>query len=351
MKRYVGIFLTALLVFLMTGQCLAISRGEACIEDNGYYDTEVTDAAPGDTVYIALMKKSDEHDDYKISSKDKPDQAELRNVKVYRISDDKKVNLVSNGEIDIVAEEVEDGVEWYFAQMPIKSVDLDDYPDDGYYIVGTLRVTRKSGKTFDIDLEETLKTISFSDAESNGKLKKTAQLYRFKSNKDIELEFPNGKGHFEGKTKKAIDVFASMSHAKVSAIEKKNDDAKLTFYIGNGAEFEDIKNGKIVIQADEDDYLYEIKSGSLKNRTSWYDEDEEAFIIETDTLGSYVVSDEKLSSTYDDGDEDDDDNSDDYDYVYDSEEDEEEYVDEDEKKTETPYYDVVITNPLTGVEN
>jgi len=348
MKKFVRTVSVVLLAVLMAAQCYAISRGEAYIEDNGYYDVEITNAAPGDTVYIALMKKSDDHDDYTISSKDKPDEAELRSVKVYRISDDKKVNLVENGELDIVYEEVEDGVEWYFAQMPIKSVDLEDYPDDGYYIEGTLRVTRKSGKTFDIDLEETLKTISFSDAESNSKLKKTAQLYRFKSNKEIELEFPNGKGHFEGKTKKAIDVFASMSHTKISAIEKKNDDAKLTFYIGNGAEFEDIKNGKIVIEADDDDYLYEIKKGSLKNRTSWYDEDEEAFIIETDTLGSYVVSNEKLSTSYDyDDDEEDENEDDDYEYVYDSDDDD--YEDDDDEY-ERPYYDHVLINPVTGVE-
>ena len=349
MKRFVKTLLVVLLSFLMAFQCLAASRGEAYIEDNGYYDVEITNAAPGDTVYIALVKKSDEHSDYNISSKDKPVEAELRNVKVCRFSDDKKVSLVKNGELDIVYEEVEDGVEWYFAKMPIKSVDLDDYPDDGYYIEGTLRVARKSGKTFDIDLEETLETISFSDAERNTELKKTAQLYRFKSNKEIELEFPNGKGHFEGKTKKAIDVFASMSHTKISAIEKKNDDAKLTFYIGNGAEFEDIKNGKIVIEADEDDYLYEINKGSLKNRSSCYDEDEEAFIIETDTLGSYVVSDSKLSTSYSyDDDEDEDEDSDDYVYEYDEEDDEDYEQDDDEY--ERPYYDHVLINPVTGVE-
>ena len=346
MRSFIRNLTVVLLAVLLTVQCYAISRGEAYIEDNGYYDLEITDAAPGDTVYIALVKKSDDATDYKISSKDKPDEAELKNVKVCRISDDKKASLVKSGELDIVYEEVEDGVEWYFAKMPIKSVDLDDYPDDGYYIEGTLKVTRKSGKTFEIDLEETLETISFKEAEDKNELKKTAQLYRFKSNKEVELEFPNGKGHFEGKTKNAIDVFAAMSHTKISAIEKKNDDAKLTFYIGNGAEFENIKNGKIIIEADEDDYLYEIDSGSLKNRTSWYDDYEEAFVIETDTLGSYVVSDSKLSTSYDEDDEDDSSDDDDYEYVYEDDEEDE----EDDEIDERPYYDHVLINPVTGVE-
>ncbi len=346
MRKFIKTLLPVMLAALLTVQCYAASRGNAYIEDNGYYDMKITNAAPGDTVYIALVKKSDDYSDYSISSKDKPVKAEIRSVKVFRMSDDKKVSLVKTGNLDIVYEEIEDGVEWYFAKMPIKSVDLEDYPDDGYYIEGTLRVTRKSGKTFDIELEETLETISFSDAESNTELKKTAQLYRFKSNKEIKLEFPNGKGYFEGKTKSAIDVFASMCHTKITAIEKKNEDADLTFYIGNGAEFKNIKNGKIVIEADEDDYLYEINSGSLKNRTSWYDEDEEAFVIETDTLGSYVVSDEKLSSTYDYDDEeqdeeDEDDSEDGYDYVYDSDD----YDDDDEI-----YYDHILINPVTGVE-
>ena len=351
MKRKFTVVLTVILAMLFAVEGFAVSRGKAYIEDNGYFDEEIKTPAPGDTVYIALVKKSDEEDDYEIDSDDKPSKAELKKVEVIGISDDEEYDLIENGKLSIVTEDADDGIEWYFAKLEIDDIDLDDYPDDGFLVSGTLKVTRKSGKTFEIDLEKTFDGINFTDAEKNSELKKTAQLYRFKSNKDIKLEFPNEKGWFEGKTKKAINVFAAMSHSKIRAIQKKNDDAELVFYIGNGAEFEDIRNGKIVIEADDDAYLYEIDSGKLKNRTSWYDDDEEAFIIETDVLGSYVVSDEKLSTSYDydddddNEDEDDDEDDDDYEYVYDEDEE-----DEDDDYFDRNYTSVVITNPVTGVE-
>jgi len=348
MKRKLTLVLAVVLSLLMAVEGFAISRGRAYIEDNGYFDEEVRTPAPGDTVYIALVKKSDEQDDFKIDSDDKPSKAELKKVEVIGISDDEDYDLIENGKLDIVYEETEDGIEWYFAKLPIDDIDLDDYPDDGFTVEGTLKVTRKSGKTFEVDLEKTFDGINFADAEKNSELKKTAQLYRFKSNKDIKLKFPNEKGWFEGKTKSAINVFAAMSHTKIRAIQKENEDAELVFYIGNGAEFDNIRNGKIVIEADDDAYLYEIDSGKLKNRTSWYDDDEEAFIIETDVLGSYVVSDEKLSTSYDYDDDDDEDEDDDDDYEYTYDEDEED--DDDDDFFDRNYTSVVITNPVTGVE-
>ena len=60
MRSFIRNLTVVLLAVLLTVQCYAISRGEAYIEDNGYYDLEITDAAPGDTVYIALVKKSDD---------------------------------------------------------------------------------------------------------------------------------------------------------------------------------------------------------------------------------------------------------------------------------------------------
>lgn len=342
-KRFTTVF-AVLLSMLLAVEGFAVSRGKAYIEDNGYFDEEVSAPAPGDTVYIALVKKSDEEADFEIDSDNKPSKAELKKVEVIGVSDDEEYDIIENGKLDIVYEEVDDGIEWYFAKLKIDDIDLEDYPDDGFTVEGTLKITRKSGKTFEIDLEKTFSGINFADAESNSKLKKTAQLYRFKSNKDIKLEFPNEKGWFEGKTRSAINVFASMSHTKIRAIEKKNDDAELVFYIGNGAEFDNIRNGKIVIEADDDTYLYEIDSGKLKNRTSWYDEDEEAYIIETDVLGSYVVSDEKLSTTYDYDEEEE--NDDDYDYEYTYSDDD----DEDDDDYYRDYTSIVITNPVTGVE-
>ena len=347
MKKVFRLFAVIMLVAMLSVDCFAITRG-AYVEDNGYYDDKVTNPAPGDTVYITLMKKSDEDQDFEVSSSQKPTKAEITKIKVVGISDDDEYDIIKKGKLDIVYEEVEEGVEWYFAKLEIDDIDLEDYPDDGFTVEGTLRVTRKSGKTFTIDLEDIFDTISYKEAKDKEKLEKSAQLYKFKSNKEIKLEFPNEKGWFEGKTRSAINVFAGMSHSKVKAIVDKNDDAKLVFYIGNGAEFEKIKNGKIFINADDDEFLYEIIDGKLKNRTSWYDDDEEAFVIETDTLGSYVVSDEKLSTSYDYDDEDDDEDEDeeDDDLVFENDDEE----DDEDEGYDWDNYDHVLINPNTGVE-
>lgn len=339
MKKLLTPVIIMALMLLLSINCFAVSRGHAYAEDNGYYDEAIETAAPGDKVYIALAEKSDEESGHKIDSDMVPKTAKITSITTIGYIDDKKYKLVDVGELDIETEEVGDGVVWYFAVMPIKKFDVDDFPEDGCSVEGKLKVTRKNGKTFTIDLANTLTSISFAEAKSKKQLEKTAQLYRFDSGDKISLEFPNEKGHFEATAKKDIDVMASMSHTKISAITRNNSGVKTVFYCGNGAEFSNVRNPKLIIEADDDWYLYEIKSNNtLKNRSSCYDDDENAFVIETNVLGSYVVADEPLE----DGDSDDD--EDDDVYVYTGEDDE----DDDDRRYNDSDYNHVLINPVTG---
>lgn len=344
MKRLFNFALVMALMALLSIDCFAIARGKAYIEDNGYFDEEVKTVAPGEDIYIALAEKSDEDSDYEIKSSDVPKTAKITSATTIGFIDDKKYKLISTGEVDIEVEEIADGVEWYFAVIPTKDFDIEDFPEDGCDVEGKMKITRKSGKTFTIDLAKAIDSIAFSEAKSRKKLEKNAQLYRFDSGDKIKLEFPNGQGHFEATAKKDINVTAGMSHTKISSITRKNDDVKMVFFRGNGAEFENVRNAKLVIEADDDWFLYEIRSNnSLRDRSDYYDDDEEAFVIETDVLGSYVIADEELD--YDEDDEDDDedeDDEDDYDYVYEEDEDDE---DDDDDYYE---YDHVLINPTTG---
>jgi hypothetical protein len=72
--------------------------------------------------------------------------------------------------------------------------------------------------------------------------------------------------------------------------------ANLDFFNGNGASFNKI--GELYLSADEDSYLYYVKSngdlGELSKSQYEYDDYEEAFVIKTRTLGRYVISDVKL---------------------------------------------------------
>ncbi len=343
MRKLFNCLLMLSLLLMLSVDCFAISRGKAYTEDNGYYDEEIKTAAPGDKIYIAITQKSDEESDFEIKSTNIPKTAKITSMTTIGFIDDKKYKLISTGEVDIESEEVADGIEWYFAVIPVKSYDIEKFPEDGCSIEGKLKITRKSGKSFTIDLGKSLDSISFSEANSRKKLEKEAQLYRFDTGDKISLEFPNGKGRFTATAKKDINVTAGMNHTKISSITRQNDDVNMVFFRGNGAKFDDVRKPKLIIDADDDWYLYEIKSGnSLRDRSDYYDDDENAFVIETNVLGSYVIADEPLDYDDDDYDDDDDkDDEDDYEYAYIDDGDDEDYNDDDD-------YDFVLINPTTG---
>ena len=70
--------------------------------------------------------------------------------------------------------------------------------------------------------------------------------------------------------------------------------ASLEFFNGNGGTFN--KLGYLYLAADRDSYIYRINdNGDLEEIDAKYDRSEEAYMIRTRTLGSYVVSDTKLN--------------------------------------------------------
>lgn len=334
MKKLLAVLLMFTTVSALSLCALAASRGTAYVEDNGYYDEKVTETTPGGTVYIALAEAANKDVNFKISSSMIPTTAKITSAKTEGFIDDKDYKLIKTGNLNIEKLEVENGSEWYFAVLEVKDIDVDDYPQDGFSVSGSIKVTRKSGSTFTLDLGDTLDFIRFAEAEDEDELSKQAQLYTFKSNTEFELEFPNGNGRFSGKTKGAIEVLAAMSHTKISAITKLDKTADMTFYIGNEAKFPNIKDGKLIIEADNGSYLYKISSNNkLTNMSSSYDEDEDAFVIETNVLGKYVVSDERLPTSGTSSNDDDEDNT----YIYNG----------DDDRDET-YVSVPLINPTTG---
>lgn len=346
MKKLFAVLMMFAIAAALNLSTFAVSRGSAYIEDNGYYDEKVDHVTPGGKVYIALAEASNQDTKSKISSNMIPTTAKITSAKTEAYEDDKDYKLIKTGSLDIEKLEVEDGCEWYFAVLEIKDIDVDDYPEDGFSVSGTLKVTRKGGSSFTLDLDDSLDFIRFSEAEDEDELSKQAQIYSFKSNTEFELSFPNEKGHFSGKTKGSIDVLAAMSHEKISAITKLDKNADMTFYIGNDAKFPNIKDEQLVIEAENGYYLYKIGSNNrLTNMTSTYDEDEDAFVIETDVLGRYVVSDEKLptsgsSSSKDEDEEEEDEDAED---VYTYREDDKQDTQEDNN-----YVPVPLVNPSTG---
>lgn len=342
MKKLFTVLLMVAVAAALSVCSFAISRGDAYIEDHGYFNEKVRCVAPGDTVYIALAEAENEETDFEISRSMTPSSAKVTSAKTEGFIDDKNYKMIETGSLDIEKLPVEDGCDWYFAELEIDDIDIDDYPEDGFDVSGTLKVSRKGGSTFTVDLGDTISFIRYAVADDEDELSSEPQLYQLDQDTEFELAFPNENGWFSGETKSDIAVVASMSHDEISSIAKLDRDADLTFYLGNGVRFPYVRDAQLVIEADDGYYLYKIGNGnSLSKVSNAYDEDEEAFIIETNVLGKYVVSDTRLSTSASSDDDDDDDDDDEVDDVY-------VYEGEDDDVDETPNIYVPLLNPTTG---
>jgi hypothetical protein len=93
------------------------------------------------------------------------------------------------------------------------------------------------------------------------------------------------------------EVLLGYDTDDVDEIVEAYGDANLDFYALTGT-FK--KTAEVTIEAAEGSYLYQIVDGKVKAVKAEYDEFEEAFIFNTRTLGTYVVSDIELTAAADD---------------------------------------------------
>ena len=89
-------------------------------------------------------------------------------------------------------------------------------------------------------------------------------------------------------------ILLGASSDYISAIENRYANADLTFFSGISSNFN--KTAILKLHAPSGSYLYEIGSGNnLKVSNAQYDEYEDCFIIETKSLGKYVISNKSLN--------------------------------------------------------
>ena len=311
MKRWMTLAGSMTLAVSLTVTSFAMTRGTVVVRDE-YYDDEITVAQPGQTVYVGICSDPS-------SSRDDPEKAYLFEAETINSDtgeDDELFGSRANKsysekgtggqQLDIVRREISDGEYYYFAVLEIE--EADDPPADGYDVFpGIIRVTRENGDIFDVTPK--LERIGFE--EGDDALEEDPLSFSFDKDDDVEIEFPDGDGYFYGTAKKDGAIVAGMSTDDDSSITRRYPNASLRFYYGNGASLTALRSPKIYIEADEDDYLYEVTgSNTLTNRTSSYDEDEGGFVLSSNTLGKYIVSDTRLtagSASYDEDDDDDDD--------------------------------------------
>jgi len=207
------------------------------------------------------------------------------------------------------------------------------WTENGKYIKG-VEIAKKDGKYFiiikttgsemsDKDVEGTLtlsgKAFAASDTDKKTKIEKTeidvvltleypetkeseitddAQIFLFNKeelqDEELELTVEDTDITFTVDTTHQAKLVLSYNDDEVEAVEKANPEANLDFHNFNSATFK--KTGTLLIPADEGSYLYEIVDGAVKAVNAKYDDFEEAFILKTKTLGSYVVSDIQLKT-------------------------------------------------------
>lgn len=152
-------------------------------------------------------------------------------------------------------------------------------------------------------------TIELTDSNKIYKFKENADINKGEVEPDEEQEFVlfGGAGWFVVDTYGQNNILLS-NDVKVSEqaeIEAKYPDINFYYFNGNGAVFNKI--GQLKLVAPEDSFLYRIEEdGTLTLvKNAEYDDSDECWVINTRTLGQYVIADAELEDITDVADPDD----------------------------------------------
>lgn len=114
----------------------------------------------------------------------------------------------------------------------------------------------------------------------------------FAETDEFVIELEGGAGTFTVDTNGQGKILLSSSVKYNEGLEATYPDANYVYINGNGKSFN--KTGELVLPANEGDVLYQVKNGKLSKVNVEYDEYEEAFIVKTRTLGTYVIAEGEL---------------------------------------------------------
>ncbi|MBC8546163.1 hypothetical protein H8711_04335 [Clostridiaceae bacterium NSJ-31] len=201
----------------------------------------------------------------------------------------------------------------------MEEVDLDMtikvYPDESSYDISLNGVAQVVGTSTPAEIEEfTNSTICYRETEASSYflVPSGAPIVTFDDIDDeIEMEFGDDDEEvvFIVNATNQKDLFLRLD-TEDEALEDKypNAELEIRYFAGNNKTFR--KTGELTIPTDLDDgdepYLYEVVDGKLTLcEDAKYDSSDEAFVIKTNKLGNYVISDTKLvDEDADDSDED-----------------------------------------------
>lgn len=182
--------------------------------------------------------------------------------------------------------------------IPVKTINVTvNTYQDWFYCYGDIDYTYKDGTG---DTKYFSFTAGYSDNGSIGDIDDSTQVFYYESGDDVYISNDDGDFEIEAvATGKALAKL-SMNNDVVDEIEEiYGNYASLVYFNGTGS-LTRIKNCKVTIAADGCRYLYKYEDGVLVDLSSYYNSSADAFEMKISgtsyTLGTYVVSDAKLSS-------------------------------------------------------
>lgn len=156
--------------------------------------------------------------------------------------------------------------------------------------------------SLDVDISIEMGYSSASKKGTEGEIPITPATFKdgdgFDSDSEFEFSFEaDSDSRFVVNTNGQGKIVLGLDTDYDDKIGDKYPDADLYFFNGNYATFN--RTGTLYLGSEDDDlYVYAIASnGSLSRVNAEYDDSEEAYVINTRTLGRYVLSSEKLKTT------------------------------------------------------
>ncbi len=288
MKRFVSLTLAlAMLLSLtvVTVSASSLTEGDICTADGSEVDEILDTVAPGQTIYVAICERNNE------------DKVEKIRIEA---DDSESKALIANSSKVPIATLKYGGERWYFAKLTVRTISADDYDeDDDYYYEGELEITYEES---DDDVISLSFDVKYDEQDAyHGTFYSYPTFFTYKRDDEIDISDEDSNITLEGKASGTGKVIASVDTDTIDALEDKyGEKANMDYYTCSG-KFTRIKNAVLTIEADGSRYLYQYSNGKLTNLSDCYDKDDDCFYIEgsgsTFTLGTYVVSDAKLSGS------------------------------------------------------
>lgn len=181
----------------------------------------------------------------------------------------------------------------YFAAIKTKS----SYTTKSYDLIGSVKVAKKTtGNTADVPTNEINAVVKYEQttvAGDTADVSKDAPVVNFDdADGDVELLFGSAMS-FTVNAKAQDELYLGYSEKPNTKVIDQNPDANIDFIsFQSKPTFNRI--GEVRLFADEDCFVYEVTSNGLKKVKAKYDEDYEAYVFDTRTLGEYAVSDVEL---------------------------------------------------------